>query len=340
MKQYHLTADLNYILQCTESIWDEFRNQRIFITGGTGFFGKWLLEALIYANEHKQLNLSIVVLTRQTKPLLHQPHLAHHPALHFHVGDVRNFEFPLGPFSHVIHAATEASAALDQYDPQRMFDTIVDGTSRVLSFAAQAQVKKFLYVSSGAIYGRQPEHLEQLEETYSGTPQTAYGKGKVIAENECILHAKKNAYAIKIARCFAFVGPYLPLDIHFAIGNFIRDGLSGDTITVNGDGTPYRSYLYAADLVVWLLKILCHGEDAVPYNVGSDEAVTIAELAHIVANCFSPPKKVHIAKPSHPMNPIERYVPSVQRAMQQLQLTNKINLINAIKKTITWNNNQ
>ena len=334
-----LTSDLNYILQHTSTVWHELKDARIFITGGTGFFGTWLLETLLWANRTLDLNLLVTVLTRDPKTFSKKaPHLMNDTALQFLQGDVRNFEFPVGHFSHVIHAATEASAALNQENPQLMIDTILQGTQRTLECAAVVNAKKFLFLSSGAVYGKQPSDIECVEESYSGTPDesNAYAVGKYRAEKLCIAHAKQHGYEMKLARCFAFVGPHLPLDIHFAIGNFIRDGLANKTITVNGDGAPYRSYLYTSDLMIWLLRILCDGEDGVVYNVGSDEGFTIADIARLVASCFTPVREVSVARLPEPGQPPQRYVPSVSKAVKQFQLPEKISLIEAIKKTIQW----
>jgi len=339
MSSYSLSKDLNFVLNHTHTLWDELRDQSVFITGGTGFFGIWLLESFLWANRHLNLNAKATVLTRNVSAFRKKhSHLFEKPELDFYEGDIRNFTFPSKNFSYIIHAATDASATLNQNNPILMFDTILEGTKRILEFARVCETKKFLFISSGAVYGRQPPEITHLAEEYIGIPsiydsKSAYAIGKYSAEHICYLYAKQHNLDIKIARCFAFVGPYLPLDIHFAIGNFIRDGLSGGPIRIAGDGTPHRSYLYAADLMIWLWTILFRGETLRPYNVGSGESVSIEELARVVASTFEPNLKVEIAKAANPSVLPERYVPNVDRAKEELGLIPRISLIDAINST-------
>ena len=336
-----LSNDLNHILEHTRDLWGDLRGERIFVTGGTGFFGKWILESLLWANDHLQLDCRATVLSRSPDSFrTNFPHLADHPAVLLLPGDVRRFTYPDGQFAHMIHAATESSAKLNAENPLQMLDTIVGGTRHTLEFAKTCGAQNFLLTSSGAVYGQQPPEMTHIPEEYNGAPdpldpKSAYGEGKRMAEHLCTLYADAGLKT-KIARCFAFVGPYLPLDIHFAIGNFIRDALNGGPITVKGDGTPYRSYLYAADLTIWLWRILLRGQTCKPYNVGSEIDLSIGQLAQIVGGCFRSPIKVVIYGTPEAGKAPARYVPSNLRAKTELGLDTWIPLHEAILRTICY----
>ena len=337
-----LADDLDHVLAHTQGLWDELRGQRIFVTGGTGFFGCWLLESFVWANDKLNLGASAVVLTRNPAAFeAKAPHLASHPAIQFHTGDIRSFSFPPGKFSHIIHAATEASAKLNDENPLLMFDTIVEGTRRALELARQSGAKKFLLTSSGAVYGRQPPDLTHLAEDYGGGPdptgvEWSYGEGKRAAEMLCVLYARQHGLLPKIARCFAFVGPYLPRDTQFAIGNFIDDATAGDQIRVSGDGTPCRSYLYAADLAIWLWHRLMRAQPGRPYNVGSSESISIAELASAVVRWVRPNATIALGRSPEPGLLPARYVPATERAQTELGLTVTVPIAEAIRRTAEW----
>lgn len=337
-----LATDLDYILSQTRDLWEEVRGHRLFITGGTGFFGTWLLESFAWANDRLGLGAETLVLTRNPDAFREKaPHLAAHPAIRFHPGDVRSFSFPSGSFSHIIHAATETDLLLNRQNRLEELDIIVAGTRHTLDFARECGARKFLFISSGAVYGEQPPDLTHIPEDYPGGTNplkisSTGGEGKRLAELLCCIYAHTHGIETKIARCFAFVGPYIPLRKIFAINNFILNGLHGGPIQVTGDGTPYRSYLYTGELAISLWTILIRGESCRPYNVGSAEDVTIGQLARIVAAQFEPPLAVSIAQKALPGAPVQRYVPSTQRARLELGLTQKISLTEAIKRTICW----
>ncbi len=337
-----LSEDLDEVLGRMSGRFEELRGSHFFITGATGFFGCWLLETFAWANDHLRLGARATILTRDPQGFSRRlPHLVDR-GIEIVVGDVRNFAFPPGEFSHIVHCATESSADLNTRQPDVMFDTIVEGTRRCLDFAALSGAKKFLLASSGAVYGKQPPDLSHVPEDFAGGPDplhtdSAYAEGKRAAEMLCTLAAKTTGLEPKIARCFAFVGPYMKLDAHFAIGNFIRDHLAGVPIRVNGDGTPLRSYMYANELMIWLWTILFSGESCRAYNVGSEEAISIADLAHIVAGTGEPPTAVKILGTPVPGAPAAGYVPSTARAQKELGLRCGVPLRTAIQRTVDWN---
>lgn len=337
------TTDLQHILAHSESDFADLRGARLFITGGTGFFGTWLLEAIVAANRQLNADIETWVLSRDPAAFARRsPHLAEAPGIHWLRGSVTDFAFPDGSFGHIIHAATAASAQLNENQPRAMLDTILHGTERVLEFAAGHATRKLLLTSSGAIYGPQPSALDGFPENHQGapdclSPRSAYGEGKRVAELLCALATENGGMVTTIARCFAFVGPHLPIDSHFAVGNFIADHLAERDITVKGDGTALRSYLYAADLVIWLLAILNRGSNRTPYNVGSDVALSIAELAQRVAK-LGRKRRVFIHAHAIPGQAPERYCPNIEKARKELNLEVHIDLDEALRRTVLWHN--
>lgn len=337
---FALTNDLDHILAHTRPLWEDLRGQRLFLTGGTGFFGRWLLESFACANRELGLGAEVVVLSRNPERFRTKARdLCATAAIHFHQGDIRDFSFPNGEFPFIIHGATDIASPLGQREPLQQFDTIVEGTRRTLDFAIQAHCRAFLLISSGAVYGIQPPALTHMPESYLGGPNTlepvsTYAEGKRTAELLCALyHQRRPNLEPKIARCFAFVGPYLPLDAHFAIGNFMRDALAGSPIRVNGDGTPYRSYLYAADLAIWLWTILFRASACRPYNVGSEDARTIADMARVVATAAGD-CPVEIARRAGGQQTASRFVPQTDRARTELHLEAWTHLETAVARTL------
>ncbi|RZJ99720.1 MAG: NAD(P)-dependent oxidoreductase, partial [Flavobacterium sp.] len=318
----YLEEDLEMVYNNTADCWEAIRHKTLFITGGTGFFGIWLIMTYIYINRKLNLNSGAILLTRnKAKFLSKNPWLAAYDEVTFLEGDLLDFDFIDEPIDYIIHAATEASVELNIKQPLVMFDTIVNGTKRVLEFAKLKEVKSFLLTSSGAVYGQQPPDVENIKEDYIGAPVSSdptsmYGEGKRMAELLCSVYHKHYNLPVKIARCYAFIGPFLPLDSHFAAGNFIKNLINEEDIIIDGDGSPHRSYMYAADLTVWLWTILLKGENNLPYNVGSEESITISELAKKIA---ANQTKVIIRKPLSG-NFAQRYVPDTSRAADGLKL--------------------
>lgn len=333
-------VELDGVLEGMGDAIEAYRGKRVFVTGGTGFFGRWLLESLSHANRRAGLQLKVVVLTRDPAAFVARaPHLGNDPAIELHPGDLRSFTPPAGAFDYVLHAAASSDARSYATDPLGMLDTLITGTRRVVEFATARGVERLLFVSSGAVYGTQPPDLERIAEDSTGAPDplqigSIYAHGKRVAEHICALAAERGSLAIPIARCFAFVGPHLPLDAHFAIGNFIRDALAGGPIRVAGDGTPYRSYLYASDMACWLLTMLVRGQSRRAYNVGSGEPIRIDALAREVA--LQVGAEVVVARaPVEGVRPA-RYVPDVTRAQRELCLCVRVPLPAAIAATLVY----
>jgi len=333
-------SDNELVLFHTRHLWENIfpENGCVFITGATGFFGKNLLESFVYINDKLELNANVIALTRNANKFL----IAHpefdNSCIQFVEGDLATFSFPESKIDYIIHAANDFSTIEDDIEIERR--TPVVGTKRVLELAVQKQVKALLHTSSGAVYGQMPLY-DLIKESQHNPDENKvhtdyYSQNKTYIENMCVEYHKKYNAPSKIARCFAFVGPHLALDIHYAIGNFIKHYIDNTDIVIKGNGLVYRSYLYAADLCIWLWTILLKGKVCEAYNVGSDEYFSLFEIAQKVKAYNNSNIEIEVLDKTN-LSRGNWYIPSIEIAKNELGLEVYTNLEEAIKKTIEFN---
>ena len=308
---------------------------RLLMTGGTGFFGRALLR---HFHEEAKLSTScrprdfteIIVISRNPQSFAkHFPELAKASWLRWVSADLCQRQsldnLLIGEtVNAILHAAGDSTDAAGMSHLEQL-DQIVEGTRNLLALSVRLQARRFLLTSSGGAYGPQPSEMLQIPESYCGLPDplkmsSTYGIGKRMAEHISFMHGEMHGIEIVIARCFAFVGLDLPLNAHFAIGNFIRDALGREEITVAGDGSQVRSYMDQRDLSRWLTTMLKHGRPGHAYNLGSDKEILIRDLAFLVRDTLAPSKRVRIAGVLETQNIRNRYIPSIEKARIELQL--------------------
>lgn len=305
-------------------------NQRIFVTGGTGFVGKNLLKFLL---DHDIAPQQVTVLTRDTQKFNQKyPELCNQRWLDFEQADIRDLEWNNQKYDYFIHAAT---SVVDQSESITLFDEIVIGTKKALTFAQKANVKVFINLSSGAVYhlnsklGGLKETSPLLDDLQSG--RSTYGLAKIAAEHLAYLYSKESNMRVVTLRCFCFAGAYLE-PTHFAIGEFVQKALSNEDIVVQAGSGIYRSYLAASDLARQMFEVLIlatiHISNYEVYNLGSDEAISLPDLAHKVVKVLGSESKV--ITPNLDSINVNYYVPDINKLNSILEIANYSILENII----------
>ena len=333
--------DLEEIIQKSATDLEELVNKPLVITGASGFVGTWLTLSWVAARKKLSGRGQLLITSRNPQSLIPLTKVIdpRSPIMALD-SDIRNLLIP-NDFrnGNLIHAATPASAALNASDPEAMLKVIIEGQERVLAEAVRMN-NKVLFLSSGAVYGRQPLDLKCFPETWEGAPQIgdskfAYHEGKRVAELMGNIAATKHGLHFVTARLFAFIAPFLPLGTHFAAGNFIKDAVTSNQIQIQSGGGSIRSYLYATDLCASLWALQVRGESSRAYNVGSEDEVTIRNLAFEVVNCANKEAEVVVRGVDTPEN-VTRYVPSVERIRNEIGIYQSVQLQQALLRTSNW----
>lgn len=335
-----LNYDFNKIYKSiTKANWKRLNNSNLLLTGCTGPFGFWLLNSLIFCEKKIKINLKIYVLTRKKNSNFIK-YFRKKKFIKFITGDIRNFKIPKIKFDYIIHGATtSAKETFLGQNPFEKYSVIADGTRHLLKILKKNKIKKFLFLSSGSVYNNS---IKKISENFLDAHLTSdqnldkvvLGEAKRSAEVLISSYAKIKNIKFNIARCFTFAGPYMPLDVHYAFGNFIKRVCQNKSIVINGHPHTKRSYLSFADLTIALWKILFDGKNREIYNVGSDRSVSILELAKLIKKISKNKKKI-IIKKINKKTQANVYLPNIKKLKNDLKFSISKSLKKLIKDTLS-----
>ena len=313
----------------------------ILFIGGTGFFGKAFIN---YIKNNNILDCNqVTIVGRSVESFLADNlEFSQLENIKYISADILNDMTQLegNHFSHVVHAAADATNISNLKHIDR-FDQIVNGTRNILEFVRNKLPNaKFLFISSGAVYGQMPENMNQFTEDFNGNTNNleshnVYSIAKQTAEHLCSLYHDEHGLNISIARCFCFSGIHLPLNVHFAIGNFVQNVIDDKDIIIKGDGKSVRSYLDQDDMSEWILEILRNDKfNKTTYNIGSEDSISIKELAMLIIDLSNKDLEVEIQNINSINLKKSVYVPNCKKIQECFGIRQKISLSESIIKMI------
>lgn len=336
-------ADRREALAGVAKFRSRLEKKHILMTGCTGFIGRWLVDTLLWANETQEYRCTLSLVTRSRTHLLKaMPHLVAHAAVQIVESDITELT-PVAPTACdlVIHGANLPHTTGADW-AARHCTTACRGTEILFKTAAQCGARRVLLLSSGGVYATRPLSGEfPLREEADGMAQrlrecSLYGETKRFVEVYAAALGQQYGIEVPIARCFTFCGPCLPMNGINALASFLADVLAGRDIVIRGNGSPVRSFLYGSDMAAWLLGMLADGPNGEPCNVGSEEGISLRELAERIACLTGGKSAVRILGESIPGNAPDVYVPDTTRIRAKLGVEERLSLTDRLRRTLEW----
>lgn len=291
-------ADLDIVAKYFQENNINLEKASFLISGVTGFVGSWLLDSLMHINKEFSLKIEITGITRNASKIDSWIDLASEKNVHIIESDIRRQTKIAGSFTHVVHAATPTTTATRAGDLGNVFESSVIGAQNLLEIAKKQDTPPiFLHTSSGAIYEKLPSSLKNIPLNWqrqdlaaSDEVDSEYARAKI--ETEKLIEAATIEGTVKgiNARLFSFMGPRVPLQEHYSIGNFMYSGIYEDEINLSVNPATVRSYEYAADMASTLIYVLGLGQPGT-FHIGSDKGHELLHWAELVGRVFSKPVK-------------------------------------------------
>ena len=330
-------SDLNFIINKILDIKSHFINKNILLVGGTGFIGKWLVLTFNQLNKKYKSNIKIFILTRDKSKFLNRySEFKKIKSIIFIQGDILKFKINNINFDYIIHAGSDLK--VEKKDQGKYLKELSIGSKRIFEINNKKLKTKVLFLSTGSVY-KNNNIKKKIRESKFYLPSefpinNTYAFGKSLAEIFAKLFIKFKNKNIVIVRGFSFVGPYQQFERGFAITDFIKDSLENNNINLNNGNNIFRSYLYIADLIIWLLHILIKSKKGEIYNVGSDKEINLTKLSKKIIKINKSGSKV--IKNNNQNKKINYYVPNIDKAKKKFNLKVWTSLEHSIDKTTTW----
>lgn len=329
-------SDLDQILDCSSSSFMSLNNANILISGASGFVGTWLTSSLLYASNKMDLDLQVTVLVRNQKKLLNRLQEIPKNLKLVEIDYLKKPDIHLKPnYSHIIQSTTPSMPNSGSFDQENVSNVSYQSNEFLLNFAKKHKVPPiFCHLSSGAVYGNPEKLVGPINEQITSDDDSSlsnYGVVKRSLEREIEEASNRGDIRGCNPRLFAFGGPFLQLDAHFAIGNFMQNAILNQPISINGDPSTIRSYLYPTDLISFLLALL-NNPTLDPIHIGSSQSITMLELATLFSNLFKLPIEVN----TKPQSVFSSYFPSTTKSEKYLGVKQKISIEESLLRWSKW----
>jgi len=312
------------------------RGQTILVTGGTGYVGKWIYYFVKHLNNQYELDIKLILVARGIDgPFNIEINLQ--SFVSFIRSDIRQIKNLPAHINYIIHAASSPDNRLYMSNPIDSIDIITSGTKQLFEASLELDgLKNILNLSSGQIYGAvNSDHIteDDFGSLNVGNIGSIYSEAKRYSETLSLAYRTIHKLPIVQVRPFAFVGPLMDLNMPWAINNFVRDAIKFSKIKIVGNGSPIRSYMYPADMVYWILVMLIYGKTGQAYNLGSNEGVSLFDLAKKIKNILGEKIDIEVLN----MNESNfTFVPDISKVNKEFNLTIKVDFDTALKNTINW----
>jgi nucleoside-diphosphate-sugar epimerase len=328
------SSDLAEILTKLETDLMKLKSSRVLISGASGFIGKWLVATLSEANLLLDLKMKCLFLSGKSD----------YSGIDFYSKDfiwqkndfsIKTEKLDFG-FSHAFHASTPSNPSTGSLDEVKVKNVAENSMKAMLIDAEQsAHSPNIVHLSSGAIYRGSHEFkkipLTEEHEILQSKNGSSYSTVKFILEDEIRSATSSGLINGCNARLFAFYGPHLSLDSHFAIGNFMKDSIEGKPIKISGNPETIRSYMYPVDLIILLVKMLVDPSSK-PVNIGSKHPFTILEVANLIGTLT---KNQGIIFEGNMVEP-SSYYPSVTLAEKRYDFSETVSLEDGLLRWKRW----